>query len=49
MKNIDPSYLEKVCIPISLPAINQKVALRINDFNFIKKIQLLGSYYINIS
>ena len=41
--------METVYIPISLPAVNKSIALRINDFNYVQKVQVLGSYYINIA
>jgi Ca2+-dependent lipid-binding protein len=48
MKNTNPIFMQTVYVPLSLPAVNENVALRLNDFNYIQKIQVLGSYYINV-
>ena len=34
---------------MSLPAVIQNIAFRLNDFNFIQKVEVLGSYYLNIN
>lgn len=49
MKNTNPIFMQTVYVPLSLPAVNENIAIRLNDFNYIQKIQLLGSYYINLS
>ena len=48
MKNTNPIFMQTVYVPMSLPAVNENVAIRLNDFNYIQKIQVLGSYYINV-
>lgn len=48
MKNTSPIFMQTVHVPLSLPAVNENIALRLNDFNYIQKIQVLGSYYINV-
>ncbi len=48
MKNTNPIFMQTVYVPISIPAVNENIALRLNDFNYIEKILVLGSYYINL-
>ncbi len=48
MKNTNPIFMQTVYVPLSLPAVNENIALRLNDFNYIQKILVLGSYYINV-
>ena len=48
IKNTNPIFMQTVYVPLSLPAVNENIALRLNDFNYIQKIQVLGSYYINV-
>ncbi len=48
MKNTSPIFLQTVYLPLSLPAVNEHIALRLNDFNYVMKIKVLGSYYINV-
>jgi hypothetical protein len=49
LKNCFPKYNTRVHLPLSLPAAMESIAFRLNDFNFIQKVELLGSFYLNIA
>lgn len=49
MKNRNPKYNARVFVPLSLPAVIENIVVRINDFNFIQKGEVIGSHYININ
>jgi hypothetical protein len=49
LKNCFPNYNTRVHLPLSLPAAMESIAFRLNDFNFIQKVELLGSFYLNIA
>lgn len=49
MKNVNPEYNTKVYVPVHLPAITDNIILRLIDFNYITKQQVLGSFYVNIN
>lgn len=34
---------------MSLPAVIENIAFRLNDFNYIQSTEVLGSYYLNIN
>jgi Ca2+-dependent lipid-binding protein len=36
MKDLNPTYNTRAYIPISLPAVTDQIAIRINDFNYIQ-------------
>lgn len=48
-KNCDPVYKTRVFLPMSLPAVIENIAFRLNDFNYITSVEVLGSYYLNIN
>lgn len=49
MKTTTPTYGDRVYLPLALPAVTDNIVIRIGDFNFIQKQEILGSYYININ
>lgn len=49
LKNTNPVYKTRIFLPLSLPAVVENLAFRLHDFNFIQKVEVLGSYYLNIS
>jgi Ca2+-dependent lipid-binding protein len=49
MKEKEPKYLRKIHIPLATPAVNDDIAIRINNFHYLQKIEVMGSYYINLN
>ena len=49
MKTVTPEYGTRVYLPLALPAVTDNIVLRINDFNFIQKAEVIGSHYINVN
>lgn len=49
MKDTSPKYNTRVYIPMSLPAAIENIAFRLHDYNYIKKTEVLGSFYLNIN
>lgn len=49
MKSTNPKYYKGIYIPLATPAVNDDIAIRINDFHYLQKIGVLGSYYINLN
>ena len=48
MSNVNPNYMKTVYVPVGTPTVTENIAIRINDFNYIQKNEVLGSHYINI-
>ena len=49
METVTPTYGTRVYLPLALPAVTDNIVIRINDFNFIQKSEVIGSHYININ
>ena len=49
METVTPTYGTRVYLPLALPAVTDNIVVRINDFNFIQKSEVIGSHYININ
>jgi Ca2+-dependent lipid-binding protein len=49
MKTTNPKYNKAIYIPLATPAVNDDIALRINEFHYLQKIEVLGSYYLNLN
>lgn len=48
-KDCNPNYKTRVYVPMSLPAVVENIAFRLNDFNYFQRVEVLGSYYLNIN